>query len=243
MSDEAALIAGIREHPLDDLRRLVYADWLDERGRTEQAEYLRLVTTLVGQYSPIHAERLDSIARGISWEWRNDVGRRFDVLSEDSNDLSSFVMTYEAAMNVTAGWAHMGSPNKYIIIASGESSVLNLPAQDILLGWLAKTDSDLRAMTSLEVTISALDHIRRILLAHDETVQLATVIPPSASESMSRFAVILEPDVSDLDANHRVRVWRELLHLSTDLDGEGCEPPFSGWIGVTARSRNELESI
>ena len=33
MSDEAALLAAIRAAPTDDLPRLVYADWLDERDR------------------------------------------------------------------------------------------------------------------------------------------------------------------------------------------------------------------
>ena len=31
MSEEDAFLAGIRAEPKDDLRRLVYADWLDER--------------------------------------------------------------------------------------------------------------------------------------------------------------------------------------------------------------------
>jgi uncharacterized protein (TIGR02996 family) len=35
MSDEAAFLAAIRAAPADDLSRLVYADWLAERGRAE----------------------------------------------------------------------------------------------------------------------------------------------------------------------------------------------------------------
>ncbi len=43
--DEAALLAAIIAAPQDDLPRLVYADWLDERGEESdaaQAEYIRL---------------------------------------------------------------------------------------------------------------------------------------------------------------------------------------------------------
>jgi uncharacterized protein (TIGR02996 family) len=41
MSEEAAFLAAIRANPADDLPRLVYADWLDERGQGERAELIR----------------------------------------------------------------------------------------------------------------------------------------------------------------------------------------------------------
>ena len=40
MTDDAAFLAAIRADPTDDLARLVYADWLDERGDPRGA-YLR----------------------------------------------------------------------------------------------------------------------------------------------------------------------------------------------------------
>ncbi|HEY1189441.1 MAG TPA: TIGR02996 domain-containing protein [Gemmata sp.] len=42
MSDEAALLAAIRAHPDDDTPRLIYADWLDENGQPDRAEFIRL---------------------------------------------------------------------------------------------------------------------------------------------------------------------------------------------------------
>lgn len=39
--DEAALLRMIRGNPDDDLPRLVYADWLEERDHAEQAEMIR----------------------------------------------------------------------------------------------------------------------------------------------------------------------------------------------------------
>jgi uncharacterized protein (TIGR02996 family) len=45
MSDEAALLAAIRDDPEDDTPRLVYADWLDDQGgesNADRAEYIRL---------------------------------------------------------------------------------------------------------------------------------------------------------------------------------------------------------
>lgn len=51
MSDEDALLAAIVANPDDDTPRLVYADWLDENGRPERAEFIRLTHNydLLGQ--------------------------------------------------------------------------------------------------------------------------------------------------------------------------------------------------
>ncbi len=84
MTEEDAFLAGIAANPLDDLRRLVYADWLDERGRAEQAEYLRLVAALAATGDAIdvthpHAVRLLALADGIDHAWRTATGGRFDL--------------------------------------------------------------------------------------------------------------------------------------------------------------------
>lgn len=41
MTDEAALLAGVLARPDDDLPRLVLADWLDENGKSDRAEFIR----------------------------------------------------------------------------------------------------------------------------------------------------------------------------------------------------------
>jgi uncharacterized protein (TIGR02996 family) len=41
-SQELALLAAIHEDPRSDIPRLVYADWLDENGQVEYAEFVRL---------------------------------------------------------------------------------------------------------------------------------------------------------------------------------------------------------
>jgi uncharacterized protein (TIGR02996 family) len=41
MTDDAALLAAVAAAPDDDLPRLVYADWLDENGQPERAEFVR----------------------------------------------------------------------------------------------------------------------------------------------------------------------------------------------------------
>jgi uncharacterized protein (TIGR02996 family) len=42
MSDRTALLRAIIENPADDTPRLVFADWLDENGEPERAEFVRL---------------------------------------------------------------------------------------------------------------------------------------------------------------------------------------------------------
>jgi uncharacterized protein (TIGR02996 family) len=42
MSDKAALLAAILAHPDEDTPRLMYADWLDEHGQPERAEFIRI---------------------------------------------------------------------------------------------------------------------------------------------------------------------------------------------------------
>jgi uncharacterized protein (TIGR02996 family) len=48
----AALIAAIRAAPDDDAPRLVYADWLDEHGQPERAEFIRVQCELARRDAP-----------------------------------------------------------------------------------------------------------------------------------------------------------------------------------------------
>jgi uncharacterized protein (TIGR02996 family) len=42
MTHEEAFLADIREHPDDDTPRLIFADWLEENGDPERAEFIRV---------------------------------------------------------------------------------------------------------------------------------------------------------------------------------------------------------
>jgi uncharacterized protein (TIGR02996 family) len=58
MSEENALLAAIREHPDEDTPRLAYADWLDEHGRHERAEFIRAQVELA-RLPDDHPKRTD----------------------------------------------------------------------------------------------------------------------------------------------------------------------------------------
>ena len=75
---EERLIAAIAAR--DHASRVVYADWLEEHGHADRAEFLRLQDRLIGTSpdDPAFREggrRLEALARGIDVEWRFAVGR------------------------------------------------------------------------------------------------------------------------------------------------------------------------
>jgi uncharacterized protein (TIGR02996 family) len=72
-SDEAFL-QDIRENPEDDAPRLVYADWLDERGQAERAEFIRIQCRLAraphALGSPVLRRREQELLKQHAKEWR-----------------------------------------------------------------------------------------------------------------------------------------------------------------------------
>lgn len=63
MTEEQALIATILAHPADDLPRKVYADWLDEHGFHERAEFIRVQCALAedGLCSLVGRKMMDGV--------------------------------------------------------------------------------------------------------------------------------------------------------------------------------------
>lgn len=52
MTDGELLLRGVLEEPADDTARLVYADWLDENGEPERAEFVRVQVELSNRGYP-----------------------------------------------------------------------------------------------------------------------------------------------------------------------------------------------
>jgi uncharacterized protein (TIGR02996 family) len=74
MSDETAFLDALRAAPNDTTARVVYADWLDERGDAARAEFLRLavLTSIASDASDAELarrERLRQLAVGLDTMW------------------------------------------------------------------------------------------------------------------------------------------------------------------------------
>lgn len=89
--DDAAFLAALHDHPEDDATRLVYADWLEERG-DPRAEYLRLGVAIAehlrrGQGYADLRQRLLELSSSLPREWREQAGKRFDVILVSASSL------------------------------------------------------------------------------------------------------------------------------------------------------------
>ncbi len=71
MSAEAAFLAAVRTTPYAALTRLVYADWLDDHDRPDQANYLRWQAGLLADIGP---DDLDPV---------HDLFRQFDPVEAE----------------------------------------------------------------------------------------------------------------------------------------------------------------
>lgn len=72
MTDEPALLAAVAARPDDDTPRLVYADWLDDHGRPERAEFIHVQCRLAA-LSPAdddYPELIDRQDELATWLWR-----------------------------------------------------------------------------------------------------------------------------------------------------------------------------
>ncbi len=99
MNDEAAFQQAMQEHPEDNSLRLVFADWLEERG-DQRGELIRVLHTLTQSVTVKGRKKIDEKLRGLLSSgvvpvgpfWTNSIGMKFGW--------------------IPAGTFQMGSPEK-----------------------------------------------------------------------------------------------------------------------------------
>jgi uncharacterized protein (TIGR02996 family) len=123
MSDEKALLAAIWEHPHEDTPRLMYADWLDERGGASEAARAELIrvqlelTNLTG--SDPRYDALDARESELRKAWERDwwkampkgckkgyFGRGFPVPYLGSFSVPGLVKLGEARLRAAPLWRY-----------------------------------------------------------------------------------------------------------------------------------------
>lgn len=71
--DEAAFLRTICEYPDDDRVRLIFADWLEENGRPERAEFIRIqIAVRDGSASDFERDREGVLFRALREEWADE---------------------------------------------------------------------------------------------------------------------------------------------------------------------------
>ncbi len=91
---EARFIEAIRLNPLDEESRLVYADWLEERG-DERGEYLRL-ENLLWTIPP----RLAVLRARIDPNWLSRVNRHLDLVLLDTPNKIATIKLVREILNI-----------------------------------------------------------------------------------------------------------------------------------------------
>src|SRR6266545_1813536 len=106
MSDESALLNAIAAHPDEDTPRLMYADWLQEHGQPERAEFIRIqCDPTANEAAEARAEELEERHRGkwlaglpqfpgARWEFRRGFPEYLDT------EAGLFLHRYEAFVRV-----------------------------------------------------------------------------------------------------------------------------------------------
>jgi uncharacterized protein (TIGR02996 family) len=131
MNEEQGFLAELREHPDDDVTRLVYADWLEERG-DGRAAYLRADVALAKMaegdegYAVAEAE-LVRLRDGIESRWLEQTGKRWDVVflgHSPYKKVRAVVAVREAIGEVVGETAKYGLDQALALVESAPSIIL-----------------------------------------------------------------------------------------------------------------------
>lgn len=105
--DELALLKAVARDRDDDLPRLVYADWLEERGRTARAELIRLQIEDARSAAPTRGWsslwsdrklRIADLVSGMEAEWSRDLPKW--AFSKQANERPVFVRGFVESFTV-----------------------------------------------------------------------------------------------------------------------------------------------
>lgn len=119
MTTEDALIAAVIAAPDDDLPRLVYADWLEENGRLEYADFIRCQCR---------------INRMINWdiEGGHECGTRMNMLTESITSWRWQLGIGDCEINY--GWSEYVRGKKVVGLRRGMVEVVSCDLSDWISG-------------------------------------------------------------------------------------------------------------
>src|SRR5262245_53266224 len=159
MSTEDGFLRAIQSAPADATAKLVYADWLDDRGEHEKAEYLRLITSIGPQRKATQEQsrriyelqyRFQAwvdLVRGSTWLWDSTtllaLGRlqgslaSYATLSGHESDIT---YDFHASLDPRTGSVAEMAPHHYGVVYTPVTltpmAVWEVDLRRILTEWL-----------------------------------------------------------------------------------------------------------
>jgi uncharacterized protein (TIGR02996 family) len=239
MSEEQSFLAALRDNPADDTTRLVYADWLDERGRAEHADYLRQLAGLVVVANLATCLRqLRDAGAEFDPDWRAAVASRFEIIyAGQSENWERVALRYLARQYRTNGVEIVAVRAAPAVVADGMTLE---DATQVANGWadecLREVDESWhRMMSELAVQRGAfsqyhLDAVRDSWFSVRPTGQR---VPPPAN----RFQVVLvgRPDHA-AHTSQAAALYREPLRELFDISEHDTEHLLCNCGSVSLRA-------
>jgi uncharacterized protein (TIGR02996 family) len=209
MSDEKALLAAIWAEPQDDTPRLVYADWLEENGQPERAEFIRVQCELA-QFD----------------EW-DESPRRDELEKREKRLWAKHAKAWKAGLPklLQAAPFRRGFPSPRRRALTG-TQFLKLTATDLAPAPLWDFRINQAERTIARVAASA--HMSRVEIleihAGEMVNQAVEVLRAANFPNVTHLHLdanwIGEPGVAELAANTSIRHLRELSLYSSNLNDE-----------------------
>lgn len=155
MTDEAALLAAVLNNPDDDAPRLIYADWLDEQGECDRAEFIRVQCRLAELGGEIMRRQF---FHGLLLERDRLLGREEELWLRLPETVFGKWPRHVVMAGCPSEGAHRlgqaGMPCG--IVSRGFVHAVTCAAED----WLARGDAILAAQPVQEVTLTTMPRFR-----------------------------------------------------------------------------------
>lgn len=146
--NEAALLAAVLAYPEDDAPRLIYADFLDEQGQSDRADFIRVQVHLAhwGDHLGSHLDDGTDYSCGVC----NLRRRERELLDDDMSD----DWTFDAREGIPPHWCRGAdvyeTTDSYARFRRGFIAQIRCSAAD----WLAHAGAILAAQPVQEVTLT-----------------------------------------------------------------------------------------
>jgi uncharacterized protein (TIGR02996 family) len=148
MPDAEAFLRAIIENPDDDAPRLIYADWLDEHGDPDQAEFIRIQCALAARrQEEIHTAPL--------------IVREAELRERHAVEWTPVVPTLTRSLQVSfrRGFVETVSAEARSFVAGADELFRLTPVQNVQLYWGADPPHERARFMQ---TIAAIPHLARL---------------------------------------------------------------------------------